>query len=109
MGEIDFELRDSGACCTFLLRTFGNFMQTQSAFYCFLVTKKKLLKALSTCTFIPSLLNSFNVSSGSSELSKRDMIRLLMSLGAGGLKVVLLGGKLLTWRDKSDTFCIVKE
>ena len=32
--------------------------------------KKKVLKALSTCTFIPSLLNSFNVSSGSSALSK---------------------------------------
>ena len=39
--------------------------------YCFLVTKKQLLKALLTCTFIPSLL--------SSESRKKYTLRLLLT------------------------------
>ena len=36
-------------------------MQSLAAFSLFFGDKKKLLKALLTCTFIPSLLNSFDL------------------------------------------------
>ena len=46
---------------------------------CFFRNKKKLSKALLTCTFIiPWLLNSFHLPSYSSELSKRSTLRLLL-------------------------------
>ena len=62
---------------TLVLEVEGNFMQGLF-FTTFWVTKKIALKALLTCTFIRSLLNSFDLPSYSSESRKRYTLRLLL-------------------------------
>ena len=91
-GSVDFEIGD--------VSTFAHFTKFHAEpvcfFYCFLVTKKQLLKALLTCTFIPSLLNSFDLRSYRSESREKIHIAAVVdaSRGAGG-KVFLFSWKRL--------------
>ena len=59
-------------------------MQSLAAFLLFFGDKKKLLKALLTCTFIPSLLNSFDLLQFIIEEKIHTKVVADVSISAGG-------------------------
>ena len=62
-GVVDFEIRDWGTCCTLILGFEENFIQGVPAFEFFCMCDKKITfwKLSWVCTFIPGLLNSFDM------------------------------------------------
>ena len=77
-GGVDFEMGDIRTLHTCI----GGWRKFHGEPVCFFIAfwgqKEKFLKALLICTFIPWLLNSFDLPSYRSELRKRYTLRLLL-------------------------------
>ena len=76
-GGIDFEIGDTGTSVHWYWRLNKISCRACLIFYYFIGDNKQLLKALLTCTFIRSLLNSFDLPSYSSISRKRCTLRLV--------------------------------
>ena len=94
-GIVDFEIGDIGTSAKLYWNLKKISCRACLLFINFWVTKKQLLTTLLTCTFIRSLLNSFNLPSYSSESRKRYTLRPVadMSKNSGGKGFLVFLGK----------------
>ena len=99
-GSLDFEIGDKGTSTHLYWMLKKSSCRACLLFNYFFDDKKYPFKAFSTCTFIPSLLNSFNLPSYSSKTRKKYTLlkAIVVSRDTGGRTFLLswerLGGDL---------------